>query len=261
MSFEHVTDAETRLANRHDWDTDADEYQAEHGAFLGGDDFVWSPEGWRESDVRLLGHDLAGLTVLEVGCGAGQCGRWLQGQGARVAGLDLSYRMLQHSARLDDEHDTVLPVVQADTVALPFAGGRADLVVSAFGALPFVGDIATAWSEIARVLRPGGRAVVSVTHPVRRMFPDDPTVHGCTITRSYFDRRSYVERDDDGTLLYAEPHHTLADWVAAVTGTGLRIDRLWEPEWPTGQDRPWGGWGPERGALLPGTLVISARRD
>ena len=33
---------------------------------------------------------------------------------------------------------------------------------------------------------------------------------------------------------------------------------LLEPEWPEGHDRVWGGWGPERGRLLPGTAIFTA---
>ncbi|NLE72626.1 MAG: SAM-dependent methyltransferase, partial [Actinomycetales bacterium] len=36
--------------------------------------------------------------------------------------------------------------------------------------------------------------------------------------------------------------------------------RVVEPEWTPGNDRVWGGWGPVRGALLPGTLVVVCRR-
>ena len=50
-----VTDAESRSASRSWWDADADDYQAEHGSFLGDLDFVWCPEGVREADARLLG--------------------------------------------------------------------------------------------------------------------------------------------------------------------------------------------------------------
>jgi len=48
--------------------------------------------------------------------------------------------------------------------------------------------------------------------------------------------------------------------VRAVVGAGLRITELHEPSWPPAHDRPWGGWGPVRGALVPGTLIISAAK-
>ena len=47
---------ETARANRAWWDLEADDYYAEHGAFLGDDDFVWGPEGLREADAGLLGE-------------------------------------------------------------------------------------------------------------------------------------------------------------------------------------------------------------
>ncbi|NUS52193.1 MAG: SAM-dependent methyltransferase, partial [Nocardioidaceae bacterium] len=50
-----VGESETRRANRRDWDAYADEYQAEHGGFLGDVDFVWCPEGVRESGAQVLG--------------------------------------------------------------------------------------------------------------------------------------------------------------------------------------------------------------
>ena len=66
----------TTRANRHWWDGDADNYHAEHGAFLGVADFVWCPEGLREADAHLLG-EVAGRRILEVGAGSAMCSRWL----------------------------------------------------------------------------------------------------------------------------------------------------------------------------------------
>jgi SAM-dependent methyltransferase len=168
--------------------------------------------------------------------------------------------MLQHSIRIDVESSSAVPVVCATATALPCASGSFDLVCSAFGALPFVVDLAAAFGEVARVLRPGGRAVFSVVHPVRRMFPDDPSETGLTVQRSYFDRSAYVETDDSGRATYVEPHHTVGDWLTAVRRAGLVVEAVHEPEWPPGHDRVWGGWGPLRGALVPGTLVLDVRR-
>lgn len=244
-------------ANRLDWDRTADDYQHEHGEFLGDADFVWCPEGLRESEARLLG-DVAGLRILEVGCGAGQCARWLRDQGAVALGVDLSMRMLQHSLRIDGATGIAVPTVCGSVTALPVSAGCVDLVCSAFGAFPFVVDIEVAFAEVARVLRPDGRLVLSVVHPTRWMFPDDPTTAGLTVTRSYFDRTPYVESDAAGTPSYVEAHHTLEDWTRALARAGLSVTGLLEPPWPAEHDRVWGAWGPARGALIPGTLIISA---
>ncbi len=254
-----VSDLDTQRANRADWDSTADWYQAEHGAFLGDSGFIWSPEGLDESVVRLLG-DVRGLRVLEVGCGAGQCARWLRTQGAHAIGLDLSVRQLQHSRRLDGATGVSVPSLCATATAIPFADTSFDAACSAFGALPFIRDVHAAFGEVARVLRPGGRWAFSVTHPARWMFPDDPTPSGTTVIRSYFDRTAYVELDDQGLPTYVEHHRTIGDWVRALRATGFDLEDLVEPEWPTGHDRAWGGWGPERGALVPGTAVFVTRR-
>ncbi|MDD6791895.1 MAG: class I SAM-dependent methyltransferase, partial [Thermobifida fusca] len=108
---------ESARASRLWWGRAADEYQAEHGSFLGDAEFVWGPEGLTEREAQLLGNpaDLVGRRVLEIGCGAGQCGRWLRAQGvAEVVGIDMSARQLQHSHRLDKATGHRLPVVQAD---------------------------------------------------------------------------------------------------------------------------------------------------
>ena len=88
-----------------------------------------------------------------------------------AVGVDLSWRQLQHARRIDEETSIPVPTVCGTALALPFADASFDLVASAFGALPFVVDIAAALREVRRVLVPGGRAAFSVVHPVRRMFP------------------------------------------------------------------------------------------
>jgi len=242
------------------WDANADEYLAEHGDFLGAADFCWCPEGLREADAGLLGP-VAGRRVLEVGCGAAQCSRWLTAAGAMVVATDISAGMLAQSRRIDRELGTEVVMVQADARRLPFADAAFDVAFTAFGALPFVPDARRVHAEVARVLVPGGTWVFSVTHPVRWAFPDDPSERGLQVTRSYFDRRPYVETDDAGQVRYAEHHRTLGDHVDELVAAGFRLQRLVEPEWPTGHDRVWGGWGPVRGARLPGTAIFVCRSD
>ena len=247
--------AESARANRRWWDAAAPAYLAEHGSDLGDDDFLWCPEGLREAEVHLLG-DVAGRRVVEIGCGSAPCARWLRRAGADVVALDLSAGMLARAAELNRSTGIGVPLVQADAGALPVASGGVDVACSAFGGLPFVADVEGALVEVARVLRPGGRFVASVNHPMRWPFPDSPDPDDLRIVSSYFDRRPYVETDDEGRTVYAEHHRTVGDWVRAVVGAGLVLEDLIEPEWTPGRTQNWGQWSPERGALVPGTLIL-----
>ena len=259
----HVSDSATIRANRTWWDANAADYQAEHGKFLGDARFIWCPEGLDEADARLLGADLTGKRVLEVGAGAAQCSRWLLTQGADAVATDLSAGQLAHAVEIDlSRPDTdPVPLIQADATRLPFADASFDVVCSAYGAVPFVADSAAVMREAARVLRPGGRWVFSVSHPIRWSFPDDPGEGGLTVRDSYFDRRTYVEFDERGLPSYAEHHRTLGDRVREIAAAGLRLVDLVEPEWPAALTEVWGGWSPLRGRLIPGTAIFVTVKD
>lgn len=268
IRFTQVDGADAVRAGRTWWDSNALEYLEENGEFLGTDQFIWGPEGLTEEEAQLLGptSDLAGQHILEVGSGAAQCSRWLSAQGARVVATDISEGMLKNSRELDrtlkaGAASTMgIPVVAADARKLPFGDGAFDSVFTSFGAIPFVADAELIHQEVARVLKPGGRWVFSVTHPVRWMFPDDPTTHGTTIIRSYFAQEPYVEFDSAGQVEYAEFHQTVGGHLRQVVAAGLTVLDLVEPEWPKTNTNVWGGWGPERGALLPGTMILVCQK-
>lgn len=254
---------ESSRANRGWWDGNADDYQIEHGTFLGDDRFVWCPEGLDEVEAGLLGpqESLRDLDILEIGAGAAQCSRWLAAQGARPVALDLSHRQLQHALRIGEGHSLSFPLVEADAGALPFRDGAFDLACSAYGAIPFIADPVEVFREVRRVLRPGGRWVFSVTHPVRWAFPDEPGPEGLSVEASYFDRTPYVEQDEEGRAVYVEHHRTVGDRVRDVVAAGFRLIDLVEPEWPAWNTQEWGGWSPLRGNLIPGTAIFVCVRD
>jgi SAM-dependent methyltransferase len=254
---------ETSRANRTWWDLEADAYYAEHGSFLGDDDFVWGPEGLREADAGLLG-EVRGAQLLEIGAGAGQCSRYVSRRGARVVATDISGAMLSRGVDLNSRFSAAsgltVPLVQCDATSLPFADCSFDTVFTAYGAVPFVADSAALMTNAARVLRPGGRFVFSTTHPVRWALPDDPGYRGLTVSSSYFDRTPYVEQES-GATTYVEHHRTLGDRVRELTAAGLRLVDLVEPEWPRENDQVWGGWSPLRGALIPGTAIFVCEKQ
>ncbi len=247
----------TRSANRLWWNHAAPAYLAEHGQDLGSADFLWCPEGLRESEAGLLG-DVAGRLVLEVGCGSAPCSRWLAAQGATSVGVDLSEGMLAQAARSCADTGIAVALVQADASALPFAASSFEVVCSAFGGFPFVADVGRALREVARVLRPAGRLVFSVTHPFHWVFPDDADPARLQVTGSYFDRRPYVELDEHGRPMYVEHHRTMGDWIRLLVSAGFSVEDVIEPTWQGGRDVVWGYWSADRGALVPGTAIFSA---
>ncbi|HKS99578.1 MAG TPA: class I SAM-dependent methyltransferase [Rugosimonospora sp.] len=260
VTRQDVSQEQSRSANRRWWDGDADAYQAEHGSFLGDVDFVWCPEGLREADARLLG-EVAGAAVVEVGAGAAAASRWLADQGADVVAVDLSAGMLRHAALAADKTGVRVPLVQGDAAALPLRSGSFDIACTAFGAVPFVADSLAVMREVHRVLRPGGRWVFAVTHPMRWIFLDDPGETGLYAVHSYFDRRPYVEYDEAGTPTYVEQHRTLGDRIRELVAAGFVLRDLVEPEWPEGHEQIWGQWSPLRGRLFPGTAIFVAVKE
>jgi ubiquinone/menaquinone biosynthesis C-methylase UbiE len=250
-----AADGESVQASRSWWDEQADDYYDEHGAFLGDRDFLWGPEGLRESAAGLLG-DVTGRRVLEIGCGGAQCSRWLAEHGAEPVASDLSGGQLTQAARLNASTGVDVPLVQADAQRLPFADASFDVACSAYGALPFVADSAAVMREVARVLRPGGRWVFATTHPFRWCFLDDPGPAGLVVESSYFDRRAYVEQDDNGRAVYVEHHRTFGDRIREIVAAGLQLLDVVEPEWPEDHHEAWGPWSPLRGRLMPGTAIF-----
>lgn len=101
--------------------------------------------------------DVAGLDVLDIGCGDGLLATELADTGARVIGIDPDAAMLRAAAERTIGHNVRL--VRGRIEALPFPDAGFDLV-TAVTVLCFVKNEATAWREMARVLRPGGRLVI-----------------------------------------------------------------------------------------------------
>ena len=102
-----------------------------------------------------------GRHTLEIGCGEGRVARDLRQRGHHVVALDSSPTLTSY-ARRDDPGGRYLI---ADAAALPFAEGTFDIVV-AHNSLMDMQDMSSTVAEAARVLQPGGRLCLSVTHPV-----------------------------------------------------------------------------------------------
>lgn len=142
--------AEKRLYVRQMFDNIAGRYDVLNTILSVGLD-----RGWRRRCVEAL--ELApGSLVLDVACGTGGLCAELERQGFRAAGLDLSRGMLAR-ARASTREPRALML--ADALANPVRDGSFDGAVSGF-ALRNVTDLEAMFSELARVVRPGGRVAL-----------------------------------------------------------------------------------------------------
>jgi len=109
---------------------------------------------WKRLLVDMSGAGPS-IPALDLACGTGDIAFGLAARGARVAGLDLTLRMLQ-LARAKTPPAPAVAFLAGDMMALPFADASFDLVTAGYG-LRNVPRIEPAIAEIRRVLRPGGR--------------------------------------------------------------------------------------------------------
>lgn len=113
------------------------------------------------------GAPLSGTRVLDVGCGRGRWLTWLEQRGARATGIDFSPDAVAScvAAGLDAR--------QASVAELPFEDNAFDLVTSITVLLHLPYELKDrAAAEIARVLRPGGTALL-----LESTWAADPSPH------------------------------------------------------------------------------------
>lgn len=105
---------------------------------------------------RLQPVSVEAKTILDLGAGTGSATQQLMRRfrGAHVISLDLSHRMLTQ-ARRKRRWFSRQSFIQAQAAALPMANGSIDLAYSNM-MLPWSDDLGALFSEIARILRPGG---------------------------------------------------------------------------------------------------------
>jgi len=149
-----------------------------------------------------------GSDVLDAACGTARHGAYIAGKGHRLTGLDRSPDMLAKArAKLPDA-----TFMEGDLEALPFEDARFDAVLCGL-ALVHLPKLDKAMAEFARVLRPGGRLIVSDVHPM-------PILLGW---QAQF-------RGADGTAAFIRLHpHLLSEYMTAARGAGLEVSACFEP--------------------------------
>jgi SAM-dependent methyltransferase len=207
--------------NRRYWDEASEEYQALHASQLSTTEGVWGVWHLPESELAILG-DVAGLDVLELGCGGAQWSIFLAGEGARPVALDNSLAQLRHARTLRDGAGQGFPLLQAAAERLPFGDERFDLVFCDHGAMSFA-DPRKTLPEVARVLRPEGRLAFNMSTPLLEVCWNEGTEQvDATLHRDYFRMRRF---EDGNHVSYQLPYGA---WIGLFRAYGFVVDDLVE---------------------------------
>jgi ubiquinone/menaquinone biosynthesis C-methylase UbiE len=173
----------------------------------------------RPESLRLMG-DVAGLKVLDTGCGSGAHAATLIERGAIVTGIDKSSSML---ALARERLGSAAALFEADLAApLAFADGAFDRVLASL-VLHYIGDWSLPLREFHRVLAPGGKLVISTHHP----FCDHLLAGG----HDYFGTFQLDDRWEKGGEImemryWRRPLHAMTE---ALSAGGFVIDTISEP--------------------------------
>ncbi len=130
---------------------------------------------WQTWGRAALPH-LVGERVLELGHGPGRLLAALAEAGFHPVGLDLSPQMGRMARRRLRRNGHATPLVRAPAQRLPFSSGAFDSVVATFPT-DYIIDPVTL-TQVARVLRPGGRLVVVVSAQLCRRDPVSRGIEG-----------------------------------------------------------------------------------
>lgn len=175
----------------------------------------------RPATLALAG-DVAGRRILDAGCGSGPLSAALRDRGAIVTGLDSSAGMLELARRrLGDDADLHLADLGRP---LPFPDGAFDDVIASL-VLHYLEDWAAPLAELRRILRPGGRLIASVDHPLQ----GHPLVRPGTDYWATHEYSAETTAPTGQSFVLKYWHRPLPAMIRAFTTAGFRVAAIDEP--------------------------------
>lgn len=149
---------------RKSWDRIAEPYRKRYE--ISTDIVHFGPLCPGEDKLHLLG-DIKGKSIIDLGCGGGQNAIALSKMGAEVTAVDFSKEQIKLAENLAADHNVAIDFITSqisDLSFLPKSGY--DLALSAC-AIAFMEDIKAAFAEASRILKPGGRFILSDMNPLQ----------------------------------------------------------------------------------------------
>jgi len=185
----------------------------------------------------LVGDRLDGLKVLDLGCGFGNFSRKARALGAlSVTGVDISENMLAEAKKRTS--DPRIEYRRASMEELELEPQIFDLVVSSL-MLHYVCDYPSALRKIASCLKPGGRLVFCVEHPINTArtgqewirIPDPDS--GADADLLYWPVDRYRPEGEIGVKWFVDGvvkyHRTMETYINGLIDAGFALRRLLEP--------------------------------
>jgi SAM-dependent methyltransferase len=219
-----VTDHATEVERNRDLWSLVNAQHTDQDAFRqwSADDIRWGLFGIPEAAIGVLG-DVAGVDVVELGCGTAAFSAALMRAGARPVGVDVTPAQLETARRCQEHFDLPFPLIEADAEDVPLASGSFDLVVSEHGAGVWCRP--EGWvAEAARLLRPRGRLVFLVNSLLSTLcVPAQGGVAGDRLLRGQRGL-SPVAWPGGGV----EHHLSHGEWIAVLRRHGFMVDALHE---------------------------------
>jgi SAM-dependent methyltransferase len=175
-----------------------------------------------ERGLGVLG-DVAGLDVIELGCGTAYLSSWLARRGARPVGVDVTPAQLTTAARCQERFGLAFPLVEGDAENVPLPDASFDLAVSEYGASVWC-DPGRWVAEAARLLRPGGRLVFLTNSVLATLCV--PEEDGFAQERLLRPQRALSRVDWPGGGIEFHPSH--GDWIRVLRASGFVVEALHE---------------------------------
>ncbi|MEX2212231.1 MAG: class I SAM-dependent methyltransferase [Gaiellaceae bacterium] len=194
-------------------------------------EITWGVWGIPESELDVLG-DVAGLDVVELGCGTAYFSAWLARRDARVVGVDPTPAQLETARRMQRETGMEFPLVEAFGEDVPLPDASFDLALSEHGAANWADPYL--WiPEAARLLRPGGRLVYMHGTALAMMcFPDEGAIT-TELQRPYFGMHR-LQWPGEESSEFQLPH---GEEIRVLRDSGFEVERLVEVQAPADAQR------------------------
>jgi SAM-dependent methyltransferase len=177
--------------------------------------------GVPEKRLQVLG-DVAGLDVVDLGCGTGYVSAWLLRQGARPVGVDPTPAQLATAREMQQELGLEFPLVEAVAELVPLPDASFDLAISEYGASIWA-DPERWIPEAARLLRRRGRLVFLRNSTLSMLCM---ALDGVTESLQWPQRelRKITWPDTGETNFHAPP----GELIDILSGAGFALERLVE---------------------------------